>query len=59
MFRAKRKIRRDDEVCSGGIEKNQVRYKKNYDKKTKDQLLSKGDKVLVMLPTNNNKLWMQ
>ena len=41
------------------LTKNQIRYKKNYDKKTKDRLFNEGDKVLVMLPTNNNKLLMQ
>ena len=41
------------------LTKNQTRYKRNYDKKTKDRLFNKGDKVLVMLPTNNNKLLMQ
>ena len=38
---------------------NQVRYKKNYDKKTKDQLFSEGNKILVMLQTYNNKFVMQ
>ena len=41
------------------LTKNQVRYKKNYDKKTKDRLFNEGDRVLVMLPTNNNTLLMQ
>ena len=41
------------------LTKNQIRYKKNYDKKTKDRLFNEGDKFLVMLPTNNNKLLMQ
>ena len=41
------------------LRKNQVRYKKNYNKKTKNRLFSKCDKVLVMLPTTNNKLLMQ
>ena len=41
------------------LTKNQIRYKKNYDKKTKDRLFNEVDRVLVMLPTNNNKLSMQ
>ena len=41
------------------LTKNQIRYKKNYDKKAKDRLFNEGDRVLVMLPTNNNKLLMQ
>ena len=39
--------------------KKQIRYKKNYDKKTKDRLFNEGDRFLVMFPTNNNKLLMQ
>ena len=41
------------------LKKSQIRYKKNYDKKTKDRLFNEGDRVLIMLPTNNNKLLMQ
>ena len=41
------------------LTKGQIRCKKNYDKKTKDQLFNEGGRVLVMLPTNNNKLLMQ
>ena len=41
------------------LAKSQIRYKKNYDKKTKDRLFNEGDKVLVMLLTNNYKLLMQ
>ena len=40
------------------LTKNQIRYKKNYDKKAKDRLFNEGDRVLV-IPTNNNKLLMQ
>ena len=41
------------------LKKNQVRYKKNHDKKIKGRLFNGGSKVLVMLTTNNNKLLMQ
>ena len=41
------------------LTKSQIRYKKNYDKKTKDRLFNEDDRVLVMLPTNNSKLLMQ
>ena len=34
------------------LTKSQIRYKKNYHKKTKDRLFNEGDRVLVMLPTN-------
>ena len=46
-------------LAQGELTKNQIRYKKNYDKKAKDRLFNEGDRVLVMLPTNNNKLLMQ
>ena len=41
------------------LTKSQIRYKKNYDKKTKDRLFNERDRVLVMVPTNNYKLLMQ
>ena len=40
------------------LTKSQIRFKKNYDKKTKDRLFNEGDIVLEMLPTKNNKLLM-
>ena len=41
------------------LTKNQIRYMKNCNKKTKDPLFGEGDKVLIMLSTNNNKVLMQ
>ena len=46
-------------IAQEELTKNQIRYKKNYDNKTKDRLFNEGYKVLIMLPTNNNKLLMQ
>ena len=34
-------------VAPEELKVNQVRYKKKYDKKTKDQLFSEGNKILV------------
>ena len=46
-------------IAKESLENSQVRYKKYFDKKTKDRSLHLGDEVLVLLPTNNNKLLMQ
>lgn len=36
-----------------------ARYKKAYNRRARDRQLKAGDKVLVLLPTSNNKLLMQ
>ena len=41
------------------LEKSQDRYKHYYDRTAKKKVLNPGDKVLVLLPTDNNKLLMQ
>ena len=41
------------------LEKSQKRYKRHYDRKTKPRLLEVGDQVLILLPTDSNKLLMQ
>ena len=46
-------------IAKESLENSQVRYKKYFDKKTKDRSFQPGDQVLVLLPTNNNKLLMQ
>ena len=38
------------------LESSQARQKKHFDKKTKARRFSPGDKVLVLLPTDANKL---
>ena len=39
--------------------KNQVRIKRLYNRKAKKRVFQVGDKVLILLPTDNNKLLMQ
>ena len=39
--------------------KLEKRYKKHYDKKAKPRRLEVGDQVLILLPTESNKLLMQ
>ena len=41
------------------LEKSQKRYKKHYDKKAKRRCLEVGDQVLILLPTDSNKLLLQ
>lgn len=40
------------------LQKAQKRYKRYYDKKSKPRRLSIGDEILLLLPTDNNKLLM-
>ena len=42
-------------MAGGGIKS---RYKHYYDRKTKERKFAVGDKVLLLLPTDNNKLLM-
>ena len=46
-------------IAKETLENSQARYKKYFDKKAKDRSFQPGDHVLVLLPTNNNKLLMQ
>ena len=41
------------------LQKSQKRYNKHYDKKAKPRRLEVGDQVLILLPTESNKLLMQ
>ena len=38
------------------LKKSKKRYKKHYDKKAKPRCLEVGDQVLILLPTDSNKL---
>ena len=41
------------------LEKSQKRYKRHYDRKAKPRRLEVEDRVLILLPTDSNKLLMQ
>ena len=41
------------------LEKSQKRYKRHYDRKATPRRLEVGDRVLILLPTDSNKLLMQ
>ena len=48
-----------DQPCSVCVQRIQKRYKKHYDKKAKPRCLEVGEQVLILLPTDSNKLLMQ
>ena len=41
------------------LRKSQMRYKKYFDRKTKSRKYQPGEKALILLPTDSNKLLMQ
>ena len=47
------------ELAQIELQKSQIRHKKYYDRKMKVITFEKGDEVLVLLPTNSNKLLLQ
>ena len=59
MFELREKLEDTLALAKGELEKVQSKAKHYYDRRTKPSILSEGDKVLVLLPTDNNKLLMQ
>ena len=55
----KEKLSTTCEMVQQALEKSSKRYKRYYDAKAKPRSLQIGDKVLILLPTDNNKLLMQ
>lgn len=47
------------DLAKENLQKSSQRYKKYYDRKTKRRSFNLLDKVLILLPTDNNKLLMQ
>jgi len=47
------------ELAQIELQKSQIRQKKYCDRKTKVRTFEKGDEVLVLLPTDSNKLLLQ
>ena len=47
------------ELAQIELQKSQTKQKKYYDQKTKVRTFEKGDKVLVLLPADSNKLLLQ
>jgi hypothetical protein len=46
-------------IARDSLRESQQKYKHHYDKGTRRRSLAVGDKVLVLLPTDNNKLLLQ
>ena len=46
-------------IAQEELRKSQTRYKKYFDRKTKIRKYQPGEKVLILLPTDSNKLLMQ
>ena len=47
------------ELAQQELKKSSARYKKYYDRKTRSRTFKVGDKVLMLLPTDHNKILMQ
>ncbi|XP_061171191.1 uncharacterized protein LOC133180739 [Saccostrea echinata] len=47
------------QLARENLEKSATRYKKYYDKKARNRSLKVGDKALILMPTDNNKLLLQ
>ena len=47
------------ELARQELEKSAKRYKRYYDRKAKSRILKEGDEVLLLLPTDHNKLLLQ
>jgi hypothetical protein len=55
----KERLAKTCELAQKELQKSGDRYKKNYDRKTKRRTFQVGDYVLILLPTDGNKLLMQ
>ena len=59
VFDLRDRLKEMFKLVNDNLTKAQARYKRNYDRKAKQGNFSKGDLVLVLLPTDKNKLLMQ
>ncbi|XP_078492084.1 uncharacterized protein LOC144747728 [Ciona intestinalis] len=59
VFELRERLEMTMQVAKAASAEAQNRYKKNFDRKTKQRQLSEEDQVLVLLPTDSNKLLMQ
>jgi len=55
----KSRIEQTCELARVELAKSQTRYKRYYDRKARSRKYAPGDQVLLMLPTDNNKLLLQ
>ena len=59
VFNLRNRLEETCKLAQENLEKAKSVYKKQYDKKTKDRKFKEGDKVLLLLPTEQSKLSMQ
>ncbi|XP_038052264.1 uncharacterized protein LOC119724977 [Patiria miniata] len=55
----KNRLRETCELAQQSLNKAQIRQKKYYDKRSRDRQFKVGDEVLLLLPTDSNKLLLQ
>lgn len=55
----KQRLQNTCKIAHEELSKAQVRYKKQYDRKSRVKELQPGDQALLLLPTDHNKLLMQ
>lgn len=53
------KIEETLKIAQEELKRSQKRYQQHYNRKAKPRKLQAGDKVLILLPTDNNKLLLQ
>ena len=58
VFDLRERLEETFKLVKDNLTKAQARYKRNYDRKAKQRNFSKADLVLVLLPTDKNKLLM-
>ena len=59
VFELRETLEQTLQLAQQEMRRAQTRYKHYYDKKTRNRYFSPGDLVLLLLPSNNNKLLMQ
>jgi len=59
VFDLKDRLQSTCELAQTELQKSQIRQKKYYDRRTKVRTFEKGNEVLVLLPTDSNKLLIQ
>lgn len=59
VFKLRNKLGDTLRIAQEELQKSQKKYKHFYDRKAKSRSFKAGDSVLVLLPSNNNKLLMQ
>lgn len=59
VFNVRERLEDTCRLAHEQLSKAQERYKLNYDRQARDRVFHVGEKVLVMLPTSNNKLLLQ